>query len=62
LFSEVICLYILVDQLAAFWPFIGIVSVVLALVLIILIYEKRQRLIRKAATTDDDDNDHANDP
>ncbi|CAF3581531.1 unnamed protein product [Rotaria sordida] len=50
------------DRLAALWPFLGIVGVVLVLVIIILIFEKRERSTRKATIIDDDENDHANDP
>ncbi|CAF0774914.1 unnamed protein product [Adineta ricciae] len=45
------------DRLAALWPFLGIVGVVLILVFIILVFEKRQKATRKAATaTNDEDN------
>jgi hypothetical protein len=50
------------DRLAALWPFVGILSVVLVLVIIILIFEKRQKSNKKTTTTDDDEHDHANDP
>jgi len=50
------------DRLAALWPFIGIVSIVLVLVIIILIFEKRQKSNKKPAITDDDEPDHASDP
>jgi len=50
------------DRLAALWPFIGIVSGVLVLVVIILAFEKRQKSARKARTAEDDENDHAKDP
>ncbi|CAF3709959.1 unnamed protein product [Rotaria sp. Silwood1] len=49
------------DRLAALWPFIGIVSVVLVLVIIILIFEKRQKSNKKNSS-DDDEQDQANDP
>ncbi|CAF3046551.1 unnamed protein product [Rotaria sp. Silwood2] len=49
------------DRLAALWPFIGIVSVVLVLVIIILIFEKRQKSNKKTST-DDDEQDQVNDP
>ncbi|CAF1361352.1 unnamed protein product [Rotaria sordida] len=49
------------DRLAALWPFIGIVSVVLVLVIVILIFEKRQKSNKKTST-DDDEQDQANDP
>ncbi|CAF5046245.1 unnamed protein product, partial [Rotaria socialis] len=52
---------LLLDRLAALWPFIGIVSVVIVLVIIILIFEKRQKSNKKSST-DDDDQDQANDP
>ncbi len=52
----------LLDRLAALWPFIGIVCVVLVLVIIILIFEKRQKSNKKSATTDDDEHDRASDP
>jgi hypothetical protein len=51
-----------IDRLAALWPFLGIVGIVLALVIVILIFEKRQKTTRRAMTNDEDDNDHANDP
>ncbi|CAF3578418.1 unnamed protein product [Adineta steineri] len=50
------------DRYAALWPFLGIVTVVLALVFVILIFEKRQKAARKAAALEDDDNDHTKDP
>ncbi|CAF1211301.1 unnamed protein product [Rotaria sp. Silwood1] len=50
------------DRLAALWPFLGIVGIVLVLVIIILVFEKRERSARKPITTDDEENDHANDP
>jgi hypothetical protein len=55
-------LCILLDPFAALWPFLGIVSTVLVLVVIILIYEKRQKLARKAGVVEDEVNDNANDP
>ena len=50
------------DRLAALWPFIGIVSVVLVLVIVILIFEKRQKSAKKAAIHEDDEHDQATDP
>jgi len=50
------------DRLAALWPFIGIVCVVLILVIIIIIFEKRQKSNKKPNATDDDEQDQANDP
>jgi len=50
------------DPLAAFWPFISIVSVVLILVIVILIFEKRQKAAKKAAAAEDEGTDNANDP
>jgi len=50
------------DRLAALWPFIGIVCIVLVLVIIILIFERRQKSSKKTAATDDDDQDRASDP
>ena len=54
--------FILPDRLAALWPFIGIVSVVLVLVIVILIFEKRQKSAKKAAIHEDDEHDQATDP
>ena len=54
--------FISVDKLAALWPFIGIVSIVLTLVIIIIIFEKRQKSNKKTASTDDDEQDRASDP
>ncbi len=51
-----------IDRLAALWPFIGIVSIVLVLVIIILIFEKRQKTNKKSSPTDDDEQDRASDP
>jgi len=50
------------DRLAALWPFIGIVGVVLVLVIVILIFEKRQKSNKKTTAKDDDEQDQANDP
>jgi len=50
------------DRLAALWPFIGIVSIVLILVIIILIFERRQKSNKKTVQTDDDEQDQASDP
>jgi len=50
------------DRLAALWPFIGIVSIVLILVIIILIFERQQKKNKKPNATDDDDQDRASDP
>jgi hypothetical protein len=55
-------LFIITDRLAALWPFIGIVSIVLVLIIVILIFEKRQKTTRKTNITDEDENDHTNDP
>jgi len=50
------------DRWAAFWPFIGIVGIVVLLVIVILIFEKRQKSAKKQLVTEDDEHDHADDP
>jgi uncharacterized membrane protein len=54
--------FVCIDRLAALWPFIGIVSIVLILVIIIIIFEKREKSNKKNVSTDDDDQDRASDP
>jgi len=49
------------DRLAALWPFIGILSIVLVLVIIIIIFERRQKSNTKSVPADDDEQDQAND-
>ena len=54
---------IALDRLAALWPFLGIVGVVLVLVIVILIAEARaKKTTRRPLGNDEDENDHANDP
>lgn len=50
------------DKLAALWPFLGIIAIVLVLVIIILIFEKRQKTNKKTSGADEDDHDRPSDP
>lgn len=50
------------DRLAALWPFLGIVGIVLVLVILILIFERRQKSAKKVLTVDDDEQDQVDDP